>query len=314
MQKNRGEKKSKKITIFNSLIKKLKNISFKKERNSDIKSQDSLKVIIKENIIIISVAILCALLFRSFVLDPFRVPSGSMMPNLLPGDRMFAKKWSFGYSKYSFPNRVIPIKGKVFGKLPKRGEIVIFTLPKNDKIFYVKRVIGLPGDIITLVNNIVHVNNKPLEQEVVRIISETEYSKMSSYKGEYEEYPVNQRDVLFRYNETSPDNISYQIINPLTNFVGSNMSRIVVPEGHCFMMGDNRGNSLDSRFEDVGFIPLENIIAKPYIIFFSSEGSLLSSILNPKKIRFNRMFSRLDNIKNLDTNLDLINDTSSLPA
>ncbi|MBL0725667.1 MAG: signal peptidase I [Alphaproteobacteria bacterium] len=265
------------------------------------------KKIITEMSFVALTAMVTALLFRSFVLDPFFVPSASMVPSLLPGDRMFATKWPFGYSKHSFPARIVPFKGKIFAKQPKRGEIVIFAFPGQEKIFYVKRVVGLPGDKVQVVNNVVYVNKEKLKTKTVKTLTLKEYDKMSLLNIDPSNTDYDVSTIFHVYEETSSDKLRYQIINSVKNSISSNTKVFTVPKDHCFVMGDNRNNSMDSRFDEVGFIPLDKVIAKPVFIFFSSEKSFIVSIFKPSAIRWKRMFKKLSTDKTINNQIELEN-------
>ncbi len=200
---------------------------------------------IKSNLITIFYAIIIALLIRTFLFQPFFIPSSSMEPGLLVGDRIFASKYDYGYSSHSFPFSLPLINGRIFESSPKRGDVVIFKPPhtRND---YIKRLIGLPGDKIKLVDATVYINSNPVEREFVR---------------------TDDKDIAI-YKETMASGVSYET-RDLGDKPQDNIEEFVVPKNHYFFMGDNRDNSNDSRFW--GPVPSERIVAKAQIIFFSTK-------------------------------------------
>jgi len=221
---------------------------------------------IKSNLITIFYAIIIALLIRTFLFQPFFIPSSSMEPGLLVGDRIFASKYDYGYSRHSFPFSLPLINGRIFDGSPKRGDVIIFKPPhtRND---YIKRLIGLPGDKIKLVDGTVYINSDPVEREFVR----------NDDKG------------IAIYKETMASGVSYET-RDLGDKPQDNIEEFVVPENHYFFMGDNRDNSSDSRFW--GPVHSERIVAKAQIIFFSTkDGSWFIKFWRwPFDIQFERLF------------------------
>ncbi|MBH20808.1 MAG: signal peptidase I [Rhodobiaceae bacterium] len=237
------------------------------------------KNIIKDNLRTIISAILIAFFIRTFLLQPFTIPSGSMLPNLLVGDYLFVSKYSYGYSKYSIPFSPNIISGRLFGREPTRGDVAVFRLPKDTSIDYIKRIIGLPGDTVKVLEGVVYVNNRPLDQSLF----ETDYKYYKYY---------NPDKVLIE----SIEDKSYVILNLDSESIGDNTGTYIVPENHYFMMGDNRDNSLDSRFiEQVGYVPYENLIGRAEFLFFSSDRSIpLWKIWQwHKKYRLDRVFNKI---------------------
>ena len=213
---------------------------------------------IKDNLRTIISAILIAFFIRTFLLQPFTIPSGSMLPNLLVGDYLFVSKYSYGYSKYSIPFSPNIISGRLFGRKPTRGDVAVFRLPKDTSIDYIKRIIGLPGDTVKVLKGVVYVNNRPLDQSLF----ETDYKYYKYY---------NPDKVLIE----SIEDKSYVTLNLDSESIGDNTGTYIVPKNHYFMMGDNRDNSLDSRFiEQVGYVPYENLIGRAEFLFFSSDRSI----------------------------------------
>ncbi len=227
-----------------------------------------------DNIKTIFIAGIIALTFRSLIAEPFNIPSGSMIPTLLVGDYLFVSKFSYGYSKYSFPLSLIPFKGRVFKNDLKRGDVAVFRLPSNTSIDYIKRVIGLPGDKVQVINGILFINEKAIKRE------------KSGYGMFYHPFPTQ------KFIEKLPNGKSYEIneINNIQHF--DNTDVFIVPKNHFFMMGDNRDNSKDSRSSDVGMVPYENFIGKALFLFFShDDSSRIWEIWKwPFAIRYERLF------------------------
>ena len=233
---------------------------------------DTIKTLLVAGIIAIS--------FRSVVAEPFNIPSGSMIPTLLVGDYLFVSKYSYGYSRYSFPFGIAPINGRVFEDKPQRGDVAVFRLPSNPSVDYIKRVIGLPGDVVQVKQGILHLNNTPVNR---RLIGTVQPSSLQSTA-----------DTVYR--ETLPDGREHMIqeVNDIQLF--DNTQAFTIPEGHYFMMGDNRDNSRDSRSSSVGVVPIENFIGKAQFIFFSVDQSArIWEIWKwPTSVRFSRIGSSIE--------------------
>ncbi len=209
-----------------------------------------------ENIRTVIIAVLIAVVFRSFFFEPFHIPSSSMKSTLLIGDYVFVSKGAYGYSRYSFPLGLPLFKGRIGGKAPQRGDVVVFRLPTNPQIDFIKRLIGLPGDTIQVKNGELFLNGVAVERERVDDFTDV--------------LDDGTRMQMRRYRETLPNGVSYNTLD-MTQFGDvDNTGVYTVPEGHYFMMGDNRDNSTDSRFLDkVGFVPEENLVGRAQIIFVS---------------------------------------------
>ena len=228
----------------------------------------------------ISLAIFIALIIRSFIAEPFNIPSGSMKPNLLVGDFIFVSKWSYGYSKHSLPFSIPLIPNRIFGSTPKRGDVAVFKTPQDNRTDYIKRVIGLPGDRIKIVNGQIMINNETIirrrDQDFVDI--KKDYSTKRIRK--YTEYFFQQE---------------IEVLDIMDNGMVDNTSLYVVPDDHFFVMGDNRDNSQDSRFINVvGYVPVKNLVGKAQFIFFSLENARFFELWKwPSSIRFNRIFKSI---------------------
>ena len=218
-----------------------------------------------------------AIIFRSIFFEPFNIPSGSMIPTLLVGDYLFVSKYSYGYSKYSFPFGVVPIDDRILDENPKRGDVIVFRKPGDESIDYIKRLIGLPGDTVQVRNGILLVNNK----EAKRL--KTNMGKMKNIFG--------QEKVFIEYKEKFENTNFHKIIESSDSDPYDNTIEFIVPENNFFFMGDNRDNSRDSRTSEVGFVPKKNLIGKAQIIFFShnSEASFYEFWKWHKSIRFSRI-------------------------
>ncbi|MGO7984703.1 signal peptidase I [Rhizobium leguminosarum] len=230
-----------------------------------------------ENIKVIIQALILAMVIRTVLFQPFTIPSGSMMPTLLVGDYIFVNKFAYGYSKYSLPFSPDVFSGRLFGADPKRGDIVVFRFPPNPDIDYIKRCIGLPGDHIQVTDGVLYVNGKPVPK-----VADGAFT--SDYKLDPgEDVPV--------FRETLDDGKSYDTLDQSPVSRGDNTREFIVPEGHYFMMGDNRDNSLDSRF-DVGFVPAENLVGRASVIFFSlgNDTSFREIWKWPTNMRWDRLF------------------------
>ena len=242
-------------------------------------------------------AIFIAIFLRSFAFEPFTIPSGSMKPNLLVGDFLFVSKYSYGFSKYSVPyGRYLPFNGRVFFSKPNRGDIAVFKYPGDNKTDYIKRIIGMPGDTVSISDSVILINDKPFKKEKV---------------GTFEDYHRNGYLEKFDlYKEKNDEDIEYLVIDDVSfdGVLGSNFNEdeifdlnntndYTVPKGHYFVMGDNREHSSDSRIlSQVGFVNEQNLVGKAAMIFLSIKYSSKNFELFglrlgkfPDKIRFNRI-------------------------
>ena len=228
----------------------------------------------------ILIAIFIALLIRSFIFEPFNIPSGSMKPNLLVGDFIFVSKYSYGFSKHSLPFSLPLIPGKIFPNTPERGDVVVFKTPENNRTDYIKRVIGLPGDKIEIKNGIIFINGSEIFRKKLNDFIDTDDNTQNKRVRMYNEYFFNKE---------------INVLDITDNGIADNTQLFNVPENHFFVMGDNRDNSQDSRFiSTVGFIPYENLVGKAQFIFFSLENARFLQIWKwPNSIRYERIFQKI---------------------
>tara|TARA_B110000971_G_scaffold152135_1_gene155378 strand:+ start:225 stop:962 length:738 start_codon:yes stop_codon:yes gene_type:complete len=237
------------------------------------------KNIIIENIQTIFYALIIAIVIRSLFIQPFFIPSSSMEPTLLIGDRLFVTKYSYGYSKHSFPFSPPIIKGRIFSNSPKTGDVIVFKTPSDNRTDYIKRLIGLPGDTIQFISGDIFLNNN---QILKNRVSKTDMIYCGKRTIE-----VN------TFVEKLPNGKNHSTVY-LKNFSFQNSDIFNVPEKHYFFLGDNRDCSKDSRYlTSVGFVHQDNLVGKAQFIFFSSDfriGSIFSFWKWHKTIRFDRFF------------------------
>ncbi len=232
------------------------------------------------------IAVLLALLVRTFLYEPFNIPSTSMVPNLLVGDYLFISKYSYGYSRYSFPLGMGGFEGRIMAKEPHRGDVVVFKLPTDTNIDYIKRIVGLPGDTIQVINGRLYINEEMVQREPIG---------MQSYTKE-----IAGTENVMAYTETLPGGVKHTIYEESDSGPLDNTEKYMVPEGHYFMMGDNRDNSRDSRVLDlVGYVPFDNLEGRAELIFFSTNGTarLYEFWKWPWSIRYDRLLSKIGSEK-----------------
>lgn len=236
---------------------------------------DTIKVVIE--------ALLIAVVIRTLLFQPFNIPSGSLIPTLLVGDYLFVSKYSYGYSKHSIPFSPNLFQGRILSSLPKRGDIAVFKLPRDNSTDYIKRVIGLPGDKVQFIEGKLYINGVLAKREALQA--------MPAMEADGRNRPVP------AYKETLPNGVSYTVIERDGDRGFYDDTQVYeVPPGQYFMVGDNRDNSTDSRVPPqdggVGFVPLENFVGRAEVIFFSiKEGESAWQVWRwPWTVRWNRIF------------------------
>ena len=237
---------------------------------------------VSETVKTVVYAVLIAVLIRSFFIEPFRIPSGSMYPTLEVGDYLFVTKYTYGYSRHSFPASLIPFEGRFWESRPERGDIVVFKFPGDNKKDYIKRVIGLPGDTIEVKKGRLYINDKMVERKEIGSYEINEFTHKSETYTEYE--------------ETLPNGVKHLILEASDyEPIVDNTTKVTVPEGHFFAMGDNRDRSDDSRIS-VGFVPFENLVGKARFLFFShnDKGAWYKPWTWFEKIRWSKFFNVLN--------------------
>ncbi len=219
--------------------------------------------------------------FRSFIIAPFSIPSGSMLPTLYIGDYLAVAKWPYGYSRFSLPFNFPPFPGRILSNLPSRGDVAVFRPPGGDMEF-VKRVIGLPGDTIEVRGGMLVLNGRPLPREAMRafamplspnspckVVPPAEPMVTSVQGRAHCLYPA--------YRETLPGGPSYTVLDQIETARADDFAEVAVPDGHLFLMGDNRDDSLDSRFSTgeggIGLVPMENLVGRALFTFWSTDGT-----------------------------------------
>ena len=236
-------------------------------------------------------AILIALFIRTFFYEPFSIPSASMVPTLLIGDYLFVSKFSYGYSRYSLPFGLplIPGPGRIFFHPPQRGDVVVFKQPAHPSIDFIKRIIGLPGDTVQMKEGLLYINNEPVKLQ--RLPDFYYYEPYFNDPGACRtgNYPL--------FLETLPGGRQHRIMLNCQPSVLGNTGEFKVPEGHYFMMGDNRDDSSDSRDPNsgVGYVPAQNLVGRAEFIFFSTDGyaALWEPWKWPFTIRYARLFTAI---------------------
>lgn len=246
-----------------------------------------------ETVKIVVQALLLALIVRTFLFQPFNIPSGSMKATLLVGDYIFVSKYAYGYSKYSLPLSPDLFTGRIWASKPVRGDVAVFRLPRDPSVDYIKRVIGLPGDKVQMIDGVLYLNGQAVKKERVE-----DYVTTDEFGAEVH---------AARYRETLPDyklpdgtiqkGISYDVLDLDPHSFSDNTPVFEVPPDSYFMMGDNRDNSMDSRvLGAVGYVPFENFVGRAELVFFSvKEGDPAWQFWRwPWTVRFDRLFTRIN--------------------
>ena len=259
------------------------------------KMRGSIKKLIDETIDLAKTvfwAVLIATVARTFAIEPFNIPSGSMVPTLLVGDYLFVSKWTYGYSRHSFPFSFPPYSGRVFESAPERGDVVVFKYPGPTLAYkgsdYIKRIIGVPGDTVQVVGGVLRVNGQPVAREL-----RGRADPVEGVLGDQRPRRFPMEPVASRYTETLPGGVKHDILEMGDNESLDNTPVFRVPARHVFVMGDNRDNSQDSRAEGSWFVPFDNIVGRAEFIFYSHDASaaLFNPLTWPGGIRYGRLFA-----------------------
>ena len=241
------------------------------------------KNFIIENVKTIFYALIIAIIIRSFFIQPFYIPSSSMEPTLLVGDRLFVTKYSYGYSKHSFPFSPPILNGRIFSQKPEVGDVIVFKTPADNRTDYIKRLIGLPGDNIQFINGDLFLNNNQIFKSKVPMNDII--------------YCGNQTIDVIKFEEKLPNGAIHNTVY-LKNYSFQNSDVFIVPPKHYFFLGDNRDCSKDSRYlTSVGYVHEDNLVGKAQFIFFSSDfriASIFSFWKWHKTIRFDRFFKTIN--------------------
>ena len=235
-----------------------------------------------ENFKTLLYALIIAIVIRSLIIQPFYIPSSSMEPGLLVGDRLFVTKYSYGYSKHSFPFSPPIFKNRIFSRKPSRGDVIVFKTPADNRTDYIKRLIGLPGDKIQFIDSNLYLNSSEILKSKIS-------DKDIIYCGD-------KTIKVITFEEKLPNGNIYKTVY-LKNFTLKNSDVFTVPNNHYFFLGDNRDCSKDSRYlTSVGYVHKDNLVGKARFIFFSSDrsvGSIFAFWKWNKSIRFDRFFKKI---------------------
>jgi signal peptidase I len=225
---------------------------------------------------------LAAWAIRSFVVAPFSIPTGSMIPTLYIGDYLFVAKWPYGYSRYSFPFTFPSFNGRILARLPRRGDVAVFR-PPGAELDFIKRVIGLPGDTIEVRGGMLILNGRSLPRQSLRPFA-MPISPNSPCRVVPPASPFvtnlgdGRRHCLYpAFREALPGGPSYTVLDQVENPRADDFPAMTVPPGHVFLMGDNRDDSFDSRFAPaeggIGLVPVENLVGRGLVTFWSTDGT-----------------------------------------
>jgi signal peptidase I len=237
-----------------------------------------------DNLKTILYALIIAITIRSLLLQPFYIPSSSMEPNLLIGDRLFVSKYSYGYSRHSFPFSPPIFQNRILLKKPKRGDVVVFKTPTDNRTDFIKRLIGLPGDKLRFIDGDLYLNNIVI-------------SKIKISENDFVFCGSNNSIKIDTYQEKLPEGKKYTSVY-FKKYSYQNSDEFIVPPKHYFFLGDNRDCSKDSRYlSSVGYVHENNLVGKAQFIFFSSDyriGSIFNFFKWHKTIRLNRFFKKIN--------------------
>ena len=240
-----------------------------------------MKIKIIENIKTLFYALLIALVIRSFLYQPFYIPSSSMEPNLLIGDRLFVSKFSYGYSRHSLPFSPSSLNEMIFFKKPEIGDVIVFKTPADNRTDYIKRLMGLPGDTIQIIEGVIYLNDEPIKRNKVKLLTKITCGKDEFMPEAFEEILPNGKKYVAVYRKNSIQNTD----------------KYIVPSNHYFFLGDNRDCSKDSRFlSSVGYVNKTNLVGKAQIIFFSNDkkvGNFLKFWRWNRSIRGKRILKKI---------------------
>ena len=236
---------------------------------------------IYDNIKTILGALIIAIIIRSLVFQPFYIPSSSMEPTLLIGDRIFVSKYTYGYSKHSFPFSPNVFDKRIFYESPQQGDAVVFKTPEDNRTDFIKRLIGLPGDEIQFIEGDIYINKKKIVRKKIESNNQVRCGKFLFEVDAYEETLPNGKKYIAVYNKEG---------------TLQNSKKFTVPTNHFFLLGDNRDCSRDSRYPNVGYVNFVNLVGKARVIFFSNDtlsGSVLKIWNLNNSFRTNRLFKKI---------------------
>ena len=231
--------------------------------------------------LILTVA-LAAWIIRSLIFAPFSIPSGSMLPTMRIGDYVLVAKWPYGFSRFSFPFELPPFDGRLLAQPPRRGDVVVFRPAGGAGDDFVKRVIGLPGDTVEVRGGALILNDRLVPRSNMEplaiAISPNSPCRVAAGATPMIRRSGDQRECVYpAFKETLPNGASYRVIDQVDDAVGDSFPATRVPAGHVFLMGDNRDDSLDSRFQPfeggIGLVPADHLIGRATAIFWSTDGS-----------------------------------------